>query len=72
MLKVEREHGYFKRGKKNVRRPLTGKSVLKVWMGEKQSAEWKHVVARKKTNFKMKIITGKKQLKWVREGRSKI
>ena len=44
---------------------MTRKFVLCVWMGQNsKSAEWNVVVAREKTKFKMKIMRGKKKLKW--------
>ena len=46
---------------------MTRKLVLCVWMGQNsKSAEWNVVVvvAREKTKFKMKIMRGKKKVKW--------
>ena len=44
---------------------MTRKMVLRSWKGENgKSVEWKQVIAREKTKFKMKIRRGKKKLKW--------
>ena len=63
----------FKSGKMNVRWPFTRKLVCVSWRGKNsKSVEWKQVVAREKTKFKMKIMRGKKQENGLREVRGKI
>ena len=50
---------------------MTRKLVFCVWTGENsKSVEWKQRVAREKTKFKMKIMRGKRKVKWAkrREG----
>ena len=73
MLKVEREHGYFKSREKGFEMTLDKKIFcVSGWGRNSKSTEQKQVVSREKTKFEMKIMPGKRKVKWAkrREGQN--